>query len=81
MPSRPRPRRTARSLPAADRLLCPDCSRTFVIGPDFVPAITATGRLRPSGTRAELTCGICGHVWWSKHPDALQKGRAARRAR
>ena len=79
-PARRRARRASRSAPAAERLLCPECSRTFVIGPDFVPAITATGRLRPSGQRAELRCGICGHTWWSKHPMALQKARAARRS-
>lgn len=80
MPSRRRPR-ASRSAPAAERLLCPECSRTFVIGPDFVPAITATGRRRPNGLRAELRCGICGHIWWSKHPTALQLARAARRGR
>ena len=80
--SRPRrARRAPRTAPDAQRLLCPECSRTFVIGPDFVPAITATGRLRPSGQRAELACGICGHIWWSKHPTALQKARAVRRSR
>jgi hypothetical protein len=52
-----------------------------VIGPDFVPAITATGKLRPNGKRAELRCDICLHTWWSKHPAALQKARAARRGR
>jgi len=81
MPTRPRPRRRTRTAAAPERLLCPACSRIFVIGPEFVPMIAATGRLRPSGQRAELRCGVCGHTWWSKHPAALQKARAARRAR
>ena len=63
---------------SAERLLCPQCSRTLVIGPEFVVDIVATGRLRPNGKRAELQCRICGHTWWSKHPEALGKARAAR---
>ncbi|MBI2527369.1 MAG: hypothetical protein HYV93_15455 [Candidatus Rokubacteria bacterium] len=63
---------------SAERLLCPRCSRAFVIGPEFVADIVATGRLRPNGKRAELQCGICGHTWWSKHPEALKRARAAR---
>jgi hypothetical protein len=55
-------------------LSCPKCARAFLIGPEFVADITATGRTWPGG-RAELRCGICGHTWWSKHPEALRKGR------
>ena len=44
---------------------CPKCSRAFLIGPDFVRDVVVTGRRWPSG-RAEVRCGICGHVWWSK---------------
>jgi hypothetical protein len=55
-------------------LNCPRCVRAFLIGPEFVADITATGRTWPGG-RAELRCGICGHTWWSKHPEALRKAR------
>jgi hypothetical protein len=64
------------ALPA---LVCPRCARTFLIGPDFVMDIASTGRIRPDGKRAEVRCGVCQHAWWSKHPDALRKARAARR--
>ena len=60
-------------------LNCPKCARVFLIGPDFVADITATGRTWPGG-RAELRCGICGHGWWSKHPEALRKARIVIRA-
>jgi hypothetical protein len=62
---------------AGGPLLCPECSRTFIIGPDFVSDITATGRAHPNSKRAEVRCQICGHVWWSKHPAALRLAQAA----
>jgi len=40
-------------------LKCPQCSRIFLIGPDSVTGVVATGRRWASG-RAELRCGICG---------------------
>jgi hypothetical protein len=39
----------------------------------------AEGDTGPGG-RAELRCGICGHGWWSKHPEALRKARIAVRS-
>ncbi len=47
--------------------------------------IEATGRFRMRGHRslplrpyreAEVVHTLCGHIWWSKHPDAI--GKAAR---
>jgi len=66
--------RERRTLKQGTALNCPKCARAFLIGPDFVPDITATGRTWPGG-RAELRCGICGHRWWSKHPEALRRAR------
>jgi transcription elongation factor Elf1 len=66
-----RKRRTARQNAT---LSCPMCARAFLIGPEFVTNIVATGRIWPSG-RAEIRCGICGHTWWSRHPEALRKAR------
>jgi transcription elongation factor Elf1 len=60
-------------------LNCPKCARAFLIGPDFVADVIATGRTWPGG-RAELRCGICGHRWWSRHPEALRKARIILRA-
>ena len=62
---------------AAAPLQCPACARAFLIDSDFVPDTVATGRTWPSG-RAELRCGICKHVWWSKEPEALRRARMAR---
>jgi len=65
-------------------LKCPDCVRDFVIGPDFVLEVVVTGRVRKAergATRAEVRCGICSHTWWSRHPQALKKARAATRGR
>jgi hypothetical protein len=53
---------------------CPMCSRTFIIGPDFVRDVVVTGRTWPSG-RAEVRCGICGHVWWSQDVGMLRRAR------
>ena len=59
-------------------LNCPLCRRAFIIGPDFVPNVVATGRTWASG-RAEVRCGICGYTWWSKESGALRKARAVAR--
>jgi transcription elongation factor Elf1 len=69
-----RERRTSSQQTALD---CPTCARALLIGPDFVADIAATGRTQASG-RGELRCGICGHTWWSKHPEALRKARIVR---
>jgi hypothetical protein len=61
-------------------LNCPTCARAFLIGPDFVADITASGRTWPGG-RAELRWGICGHTWWFRHPEALRKARIVARSR
>ena len=45
----------------AAALRCPKCTRAFLIGPDFVADVVATGRTRPGG-RAEVRCDICGHA-------------------
>jgi transcription elongation factor Elf1 len=71
-----RKRKTARQDAA---LNCPRCTRVFLIGPEFVTNIVATGRTWPSG-RTELRCGICGHTWWSRHPEALRKARIVARS-
>jgi hypothetical protein len=68
-----------RTLSQRTALNCPTCARAFLIGPDFVADITATGRTWPGG-RAELRCGICGHVWWSRHAQALRKARTVARS-
>ena len=57
---------------------CPKCSRTFLIGPDFVRDVVVTGRTWASG-RAEVRCGICGHVWWSKDVAVLRRARTIAR--
>lgn len=61
-------------------LKCPECARTFLIGPAFVMDVVATCRVR-SSKRAEVHCEICGYTWWSEHPEALRKARAMLRAR
>jgi hypothetical protein len=58
---------------------CPKCSRVFVIGPDFVRDVVVTGRIWPSG-RAEVRCGICGHVWWSQDVAMLRRARSIARS-
>jgi hypothetical protein len=60
-------------------LNCPTCARAFLIGPDFVADITATGRTWTDG-QTELRGGICGHKWWSRHPEALRKARIVARS-
>lgn len=62
-------------------LKCPECARTFLVGPTFAWDIAATGRVRPSDKRAEVQCKICGHAWWSRHPEALRMARAMHRPR
>jgi hypothetical protein len=59
---------------------CPQCSRDFLIGPDFVWDVVVTGRTWPSG-RAEVRCGICGHVWWSQDVAVLKRAREIARSR
>jgi len=61
-------------------LKCPKCARAFLIGPDFVADVIASGRSQPGG-RAEVRCDIGGHAWWSKHAEALRKARAVVHAR
>ena len=68
-----------RAVKVAGAFACPACARTFLIGPDFVTELIATGRIQAGG-RAEIRCGICRHVWWSKHPQALRRARSAMRA-
>jgi len=68
-----------RAVKVAGAFACPVCARTFLIGPDFVTELIATGRIQTGG-RAEIRCGICGHVWWSKHPQAVRRARTAMRA-
>ncbi len=65
-----------RAVEPAAPLACPTCARTLLIGPDFVMDVVATGRVQTGG-RAEMRCQICGHVWWSKHPEALRQARTA----
>ena len=72
----------ARTPPGSPALNCPICARDFLIGPAFVMDVAATGRIRKSergAKRAEVRCGICGHRWWSRHPEALKKARARAR--
>ncbi len=70
---------TRRAVRSPGALRCPRWSRTFLIGPGFVMELAATGRLGAGGP-AEMRCAIWGHVWWSKHPEALSKARTAMRA-
>jgi hypothetical protein len=71
--------RSQRGVVKRDRMPhCPKCSRVFLIGPDFVWDVVVTGRTWPSG-RAEVRCGICGHVWWSQ--DVVMPRRARKIAR
>jgi len=51
---------------------CPKCTRAFLIGPDFVMDVVATGRIEPSG-RAEVRCGICGHTVVVKGPGSAEE--------
>ena len=62
----------------AGRLACPKCTRAFLIGPDFVMDIAATGRVHRNCKRAEVRCHVCSHAWWSKHPEAFRRARAVR---
>jgi DNA-directed RNA polymerase subunit RPC12/RpoP len=74
------PRASAPIVDGAEKgLKCPNCAKTFLIGPEFVMDIVATGRSQRND-RAEVRCRICGHTWWSKHREALRKGRAIARA-